>query len=512
MGGSRLSLWQASIVSIDETPALRLEGITKSFPGVKALSDVSFSVDRGEIRALVGENGAGKSTLIKILSGAYVADAGRIELFGEEIAHPTPAGMIARGVAVIYQELAQAPHLTVAENIFLGRLPRRGFRVDWAAARRRTREVMTKLGFDIDPTDRIQNLSVAKRQMVEIAKALVRDARVIVLDEPSAVLAQAEIDQLFDIVRHLARENGVAFVYISHRIGEVFALSDTVTVLRDGRTVHTGKSSELNAQALISRMVGREMGDIYPHRTPKIGEIVLETKSLSDRALLRDASITLRKGEIVGLFGLAGAGRTELLRTLFGAASRGGGEVQLFDASADVRSPRQGIAKGLGLLPEDRKTQGLFLIQSVGFNIVSASLKRVAVNGLISPRRERQTVMTQIDRLHVKTPSADATVQDLSGGNQQKCVFARLVAADCRILLADEPTRGVDVGAKREIYDLLVELASTRDLAVLMASSDLPEVLGLCDRLYVMREGRIVKELDARRTSEEEVMSYAALH
>jgi ribose transport system ATP-binding protein len=499
-------------VNIELAPALRLDGISKAFPGVKALSNVSLSVDRGEIRALVGENGAGKSTLIKILSGAYVADAGRIELFGEEVANPTPAGMIAKGVAVIYQELAQAPHLTVAENIFLGQLPREGLRVDWAAARAKSREVMRKLGFDIDPTDRVQDLSVAKRQMVEIAKAMVRDARLIVLDEPSAVLAQAEISQLFDIVRHLARESGVAFIYISHRLGEVFALSDTVTVLRDGRTVHDGRSRDLDAQALIRHMVGREMGDIYPRRTPKIGEAVLETKSLSDRVLLRDASITLCKGEIVGLFGLAGAGRTELLRTLFGAAARSGGGVRLFGGSAEVRSPREGIAKGLGLLPEDRKTQGLFLIQSVSFNVVSASLRRVAVNGLISARRERETVKTQIDRLRVKAPSADAAVQDLSGGNQQKCVFARLVAADCRILLADEPTRGVDVGAKREIYDLLVELASTRDLAVLMASSDLPEVLGLCDRLYVMREGRVVTELDARRTNEEEVMSYAALH
>jgi len=254
------------------------------------------------------------------------------------------------------------------------------------------------------------------------------------------------------------------------------------------------------------------MGDIYPTRTPSIGEIVLEANSLSDRDLLRDASITLRRGEIVGLFGLSGAGRSELLRTLFGAASRSGGAVTLFGAQTDVRSPRDGISSGLGFLPEDRKTQGLFLNQSVGFNVVSASLRRIAEYGLIFPQREREAVTRQIQRLRVRTPSAEAAVQDLSGGNQQKCVFARLVAADCRILLADEPTRGVDVGAKREIYDLLVELASTRDLAVLMASSDLPEVLGLCDRLYVMREGRVIKEFDARRTSEEEVMSHAALH
>jgi ribose transport system ATP-binding protein len=499
-------------VTAAATPALRLEGITKTFPGVRALSDVRLEVQRGEIRALVGENGAGKSTLIKILSGAYVADAGRIEVLGEAVAHPTPAGMIARGVAVIYQELAQAPHLTVAENIFLGRLPHRGPRVDWPAARERARAVMARLGFDIDPAARVQDLSVARRQMVEIAKAMVRDARIIVLDEPSAVLAQAEIDQLFDIVRQLAREHGVAFIYISHRLGEVFALSDTVTVLRDGRTVHDGRSAELDARALIRHMVGREMGDVYPRRTPRIGEVVLRTDALSDRSFLRDASITLRKGEIVGLFGLSGAGRSELLRTVFGAAQRSGGGVQLFGAPAQVGSPRQGIASGLGFLPEDRKTQGLFLIQSVGFNIVSASLPRIARRGLVSPARERGVVEAQIRRLRVNTPSARVQVQGLSGGNQQKCLFARQVAADCRVLLADEPTRGVDVGAKREIYDLLVELASTRELAVLMASSELPEVLGICDRLYVLREGRVVKELDARRTTEEEVMSHAALH
>jgi len=499
-------------VTTGQTPALRLQEISKSFPGVQALSDVSLTVERGEIRALVGENGAGKSTLIKILSGAYIADAGHIELFGEAVAHPTPAGMIAKGLAVIYQELAQAPHLTVAENIFLGQLPRRGLRIDWATARAESRRVMDRLGFDIDPAARVQDLSVAKRQMVEIAKAMVRDARIIVLDEPSPVLAQAEIDQLFAIVRQLAREHGVAFVYISHRLGEVFALSDTVTVLRDGKAVHDGRSADLDPRALIRLMVGREMGDVYPRRTPRIGEVVLQTDRLSDRDLLRDASITLRKGEIVGLFGLSGAGRSELLRTVFGAASRSGGGVQLFGAPADVRTPRQGIASGLGLLPEDRKTQGLFLIQSVGFNIVAASLRRIALRGFISPERERAAVNEQIQQLRVKTPSAEVQVQGLSGGNQQKCLFARQVAAGCRVLLADEPTRGVDVGAKREIYDLLVELASTRDLAVLMASSELPEVLGLCDRLYVMREGRVVKELDARQTSEEEVMSYAALH
>ncbi|QND15247.1 sugar ABC transporter ATP-binding protein [Rhizobium leguminosarum bv. trifolii] len=494
------------------TSALALAGITKSFPGVRALKGVSFSLQPGEIRALVGENGAGKSTLMKILSGAYSADEGRIELFGEAVLDPTPAGMISRGVAVIYQELAQAPHLTVAENVLMGRLPCKGALIDWGEAKRRTIEVIDRLGFDVDPTARIGTLSVAKRQMVEIAKALARNARIIVLDEPSAVLAQAEIDQLFRVVRQLARESGVAFVYISHRLREVFELSDTVTVLRDGTVIHNGPSNGLTTDDLIRSMVGREVGDVFPTRTPRIGEEALSAQGISTPALLKNVSIHVRKGEIVGLFGLAGAGRTELLRAIYGADPRGAGEVRINGAMASIASPRAGISKGLGLVPEDRKTEGLFLIQSVGFNIMSASLAQIVRFGLLSLRRERKIVNGLIERLRIRTPNAAAATQNLSGGNQQKCVLARLVSAGCEILLADEPTRGVDVGAKREIYDLLVELAEARGLAIVIASSELPEILGLCDRLYVLREGEVTAELDARTATEEDVMHYAALH
>ncbi|MGO6818243.1 sugar ABC transporter ATP-binding protein [Rhizobium leguminosarum] len=494
------------------TSALALAGITKSFPGVRALKGVSFSLQPGEIRALVGENGAGKSTLMKILSGAYSADEGRIELFGEAVLDPTPAGMISRGVAVIYQELAQAPHLTVAENVLMGRLPCKGALIDWGEAKRRTIEVIDRLGFDVDPTARIGTLSVAKRQMVEIAKALARNARIIVLDEPSAVLAQAEIDQLFRVVRQLARESGVAFVYISHRLREVFELSDTVTVLRDGTVIHNGPSNGLTTDDLIRSMVGREVGDVFPNRTPRIGEEALSAQGISTPALLKNVSIHVRKGEIVGLFGLAGAGRTELLRAIYGADTRGAGEVRINGAMASIASPRAGISKGLGLVPEDRKTEGLFLIQSVGFNIMSASLAQIVRFGLLSLRRERKIVNGLIERLRIRTPNAAAATQNLSGGNQQKCVLARLVSAGCEILLADEPTRGVDVGAKREIYDLLVELAEARGLAIVIASSELPEILGLCDRLYVLREGEVTAELDARTATEEDVMHFAALH
>ncbi len=493
------------------TPALRLSNISKSFPGVKALTDVSFALQPGEVRALVGENGAGKSTLMKILSGAYAADEGRIELFGETVAHPTPASMIARGVAVIYQELAQAPHLTVAENVLMGKLPRKGLFVDWPEAKRVTSAVTKRLGFEIDPNARVGSLSVAKRQMVEIAKALARKARIIVLDEPSAVLAQAEINQLFGMIRQLARTEHVAFAYISHRLREVFEISENVTVLRDGKVVFDGPSNTINTDGLIKSMVGRDVGDVFPKRNPKIGEEALSAR-ISTHELLKNASIKVRKGEIVGLFGLAGAGRTELLRAIYGADPFATGEVKVHGRKLVSGSPRKGIAFGLGLVPEDRKTEGIFLIQSVGFNIMSASLRRVLNHGFLSLPRERAIVRGMIDRLRIKTPSAATAAQNLSGGNQQKCVLARLVSAGCDTLLADEPTRGVDVGAKREIYDLLVELAESRGLAILMASSELPEILGLCDRVYVLREGEITAELDARGTTEEEVMRYAALH
>ncbi len=491
--------------------ALRLEGISKSFPGVKALTNVTFTLQPGEVRALVGENGAGKSTLMKILSGAYAADEGRVELFGEQVAHPTPSGMIARGVAVIYQELAQAPHLSVAENVLMGRLPRKGAFIDWPEAKRLTNEVTKKLGFVINPAARVGELSVAKRQMVEIAKALARNARVIVLDEPSAVLAQAEIDQLFIIIRQLSKE-GVAFAYISHRLREVFEVGSTVTVLRDGKVVFDGLSRDMTTERLIKSMVGREMGDVFPKRHPKLGDVALRAENVSNAGLLKGASVTVHKGEIVGLFGLAGAGRTELLRAIYGADALAGGTVEVHGKPVTGGSPRKGIALGLGLVPEDRKTEGLFLSQSVAFNIMSASLKRIMAGGLLSMAREKDIVSGLINRLRIKTPGGATPTQDLSGGNQQKCVLARLVSAGCETLLADEPTRGVDVGAKREIYDLLVELAESRGLAILMASSELPEILGLCDRVYVMREGEVTAELDARKTTEEEVMHFAALH
>ena len=490
--------------------ALKLERITKSFPGVKALTDVSFTVMPGEVRALVGENGAGKSTLMRVLSGAHIADQGRIELFGDTVSNPSPALMIERGVAVIYQELAQAPHLSVAENVLLGHLPRRGLLIDWAEARRRTRRVTDRLGFEVEPRDRVGDLSVAKQQMVEIARALARDARIIVLDEPSAVLAQAEIAQLFKIIRQLAKD-GVAFAYISHRLQEVFEIADTVTVLRDGKVAHDGLTRDLTTDDLIRSMVGRDVGDIFPKRRPSIGDDALVVSDLTAAGLLKKVNIRLRKGEIVGLFGLAGAGRTELLRAIYGA-DPAEGVIEIFGQPATRHSPHVSIGRGLGLIPEDRKNQGLFLVHGVGFNIMAASLGQIRKHGLLSRKREAGIVGMLVERLRIRTPSAATPVQNLSGGNQQKCVLARYIGADCKILLSDEPTRGVDVGAKREIYELLIDLAEKRSVGILMASSELPEIMGLCDRIYVMRAGRVTAELIPKQTSEEEVLRFAALH
>ena len=492
---------------------LQLESISKSFPGVRALTGVSLELRRGEIRALVGENGAGKSTLMKILSGAYTADQGVVTLFGQKIVHPSPALMIARGVAVIYQELAQAPHLTVAENILLGQLPRRwGVFVDWPEARRQSQDIAARLGFDLDPGARVGELSVAKRQMVEIAKAISRDARIIVLDEPSAVLADSEIEQLFGLIRRLSEEEGVSFIYISHRLKEVFEISHTVTVLRDGTVAGAVETSKTDVNSLIRMMVGRDVSSVFPSRRPSIGEAVLSVRNLSTPALLKNISLELRRGEIVGVCGLAGAGRTELLRAIYGADRLSGGEVLVDGQPAQAKSPRTALRNRIGLLPEDRKTQGLFLTHSVAFNITIARLGEILRFHLISRSAETKRAAILVQSLKVKTPSQRTSVQDLSGGNQQKCVIGKLLNADCRILLADEPTRGVDVGAKREIYDLLLDLTQERGMAILFVSSELPEILNLSDRILVMREGAIAAEFTAGEASEEIIMKHATVH
>ncbi len=488
---------------------LEMRGIDKTFPGVHALRAVDLDVRVGEILGLVGENGAGKSTLVKILAGAYGRDAGEILIAGEAVEASSPNEMIGRGVAVIYQEPSLAPHLSVAENIFMGRLPTSRFGiVDRRKLVEDTAVVAERLGLDIDPGARVGTLSVARRQMVEIAKALSRDARLIVLDEPSAVLADAELDGLVRVMHRLA-EKGVAFIYISHRLNEVFRITDRVTVMKDGRVVATERTADMTPDRLVRLMVGRDLGQIYGEgHGEAAGDVALEVRGLARVGVFDDVSFVARAGEIVGIAGLAGSGRTEVLRAIHGADPIDAGTIEIFGRPVTIRSPRDAIALGIGLLTEDRKADGLLLLQAVGTNVTTSRMDDVAPWGVIRTDRERRVVAGYIERLSIRTPSDRTRVRNLSGGNQQKVIFAKWLNARCRILLIDEPTRGVDVGAKREIYALLRDLAA-RGTAIVMVSSELPEVIGISDRIVVMREGRIAVTLDAAEATEERIMSYA---
>lgn len=488
--------------------ALAMTGITKRFPGVVALDDVSITLGAGEVLALVGENGAGKSTLMKILSGAYRADSGEIMLSGNRVNYTSPLLMMRMGIAIIYQELLLAPHLSVAENIYLGRLPRaRLGTVDWAKAHADASALIRRLGFDIDPRVAVETLSVAYRQIVEIAKALSQNARILVLDEPSAVLGDAELEKLFAIIRRLAGE-GMSFIYISHRLEEVFKISDRTQVMRDGRVVGVKPTKDLSRNELVRMMVGRELSEVYPTRDARAGPVLLDVDGLSN-ASIHDASITVREGEIVGICGLAGAGRSELLHALCGADEA---EARRFHGAGVTRpfaTPGKGLSHRVGLVPEDRRKQGLFVDQSVGFNISIAKLINAMSAGVLTGSKERQLAAKYVSRLHIKTPSKDETVGNLSGGNQQKCVLAKLLNADCRVLLIDEPTRGVDIGAKREIYQVLASLADEERIGIMMVSSELSEIIGLCDRTYVMRNGRIVDDIPRSDMTEERIMHSA---
>ena len=490
---------------------LAMRGIDKSFPGAHALRGVDLDVAEGEILGLVGENGAGKSTLIKILAGAYTRDAGEIEINGESVEAAEPHEMIERGVAVIYQEPSLAPHLSVAENIFMGRLPvRRLGLVDWHRLTQETAVVSQRLGLDLDPRTPVGRLSVARRQMVEIAKALSRDARLIVLDEPSAVLGDAELHGLFTVMRRLA-EKDVAFIYISHRLNEVFQVTDRVTVMKDGKVVASSATREMTPATLVRLMVGRDLAEERIERTRPRQAPALIVRGLARRGVLHGIDLTVNEGEILGIAGLAGSGRTELLRAIHGADRIDDGEVEVNGKPVRILSPRDAIRHGIGLLTEDRKADGLMLAQSVAFNVTISRLDDVAPGGIIRTPRERRVVADYVRRLGIRPPGIRSLVRNLSGGNQQKAILAKWLHAESRILLIDEPTRGVDVGAKREIWQLLSDLAA-RGVAIVMVSSELPEILAVSDRILVMREGVITAELSRGDATEERIMHFATRH
>jgi ribose transport system ATP-binding protein len=492
---------------------LEMRGIRKTFGGVHALKWVSFSVGKGEIHGLVGENGAGKSTLMKVLAGAYIADEGEMAIDGNIVHDASTHSMRDRGIAVIYQELSQAPHLTVAENVFLGRLPKtRMGMVDWDRLFTDAAAVISRIGFDVNPRARVSDLSVAQRQVVEIAKAISQDARLVILDEPSAVLADSELQSLFAMMRKLAAERQVSFIYISHRLNEIFDICQNVTVLRDGTVIDTQPITAVTPHSLIRKMVGRELNEIFPKKGTAVGDVVLSVKGLCREGVLSDLSFDVKAGEIVGLCGLAGSGRTETLRAIAGADPLDSGEIKVFGKPASIKSPRQAQSLGIGLLSEDRKVDGLFVDQTVAFNVTISDLSTVGGPTALKPRQEGALVADYVRKLSIKTPSVKAHVRNLSGGNQQKCAIARQLNAGTKIFLIDEPTRGVDVGARRDIYEVLVDVLKTPNRAVLMVSSELPEILGMCDRVLVMREGRITAELARDGASEEIIMQHATRH
>jgi L-arabinose transport system ATP-binding protein len=489
---------------------LQLNGITKSFPGVKALNQVSFSADAGKVHGLIGENGAGKSTLLKILGGEYQPNQGDLFIDGKSRHFANAADAIAAGVAIIHQELQYVPYLSVAENLLLGRLPNRLGFVRSGEAMKFVSGRLRKMGVSLNPTTKLKHLSVAQRQMVEICKALLRDAEIIALDEPTSSLSHRETEILFRLVKDL-RAQGKTLIYVSHRLDEIFELCDAATIFRDGRTIVSHQSLVgVTREQLVSEMVGREINDIYDYRARPLGEPRLEVRALEGLKLARPANLLVRRGEILGVFGLVGAGRSELMRLIYGADPKRGGEILLDGVPLPIRRISDAIRHGIVLCPEDRKEEGIIPIRSVSENI-NISCRRAYIRwGLfVDSRREAKTADIFIKKLRIRTPHRRQLIRFLSGGNQQKTILARWLAeSDLKVVILDEPTRGIDVGAKNEIYQIIYQLAE-RGCAVIVVSSELPEVLGISDRMIVMRGGRISGELAREEANEQKVLGLA---
>ncbi len=491
------------------TYRLKLEHIVKTFPGVRAVQDVSLEAYPGEILSLVGENGAGKSTLMNVVNGIFPADSGQIYLDGEPVSIDSPRRALELGITMIHQELALIPQMTVGQNIFLGREPRLKISalIDWKKLYSDAQREMDSLGIQIPVRAQISDLSIAERQMVEIAKALSYNARLIALDEPTSAITDKEAAVLFKLMRSL-RDQGVTLIYISHRMEEVFELSDRIAIMRDGQLVHVARKNEITPAEVVRQMVGRELNDFFPKVDVQRGNLVLEARHLKSGIMLKDASLTLHAGEIVGLSGLVGAGRTNLARVLFGADRLDGGQIFLNGKEVQLRSPQDAIRIGIGLVTEDRKNEGLFLGQSVRSNAAVGLLKSLSVLGFVQYRKVNEWAQQVVEFLKVRTPSLQQRVRNLSGGNQQKVIIARWLALNPKVLILDEPTRGVDVGAKAEIYALMGELAS-KGVAILMISSELPEILGVSDRILVMREGQVMAEFSRAEATQDKIMQAA---
>jgi len=491
-----------------DVPVIEMRGIHKFFAGVHALKGVSFDLYPGEIHALVGENGAGKSTLIKIMSGVYDASDGEYFIDGKPADIKQPNDSIEKGIGVIYQELNSAKYLSVAENVFFGRLPSRHGRILWSRLYKDTEKYLRDVNLNVSPRMKVQFLSVAQQQLVEIAKALSLNAKVIVMDEPTSALSPKEIECLFEVIRNLASQ-GVAIVYVSHKLEEIFALADRITVFRDGAVIDTVAKTDVTPEQLIEMMVGRKMTDMFPPRTRVPGEIMLEVNGLSSDEVT-NLSFNVRKGEIVGFSGLMGAGRTEMTRVLFGIDRRTEGTALLDKKPIPPNSPTEARKMGIGLVTENRRDEGLLPVLSVKKNLTVATLEQITGKLFhIQRGKELAEVTKMVDQLSIKTPSLDQLISKLSGGNQQKVLLGRwLLKENLKLLIVDEPTRGIDIGAKAEIYSILDELAK-KGLSVLIISSELPEILGMCDRIYVMKEGRISGEFTAEEANEKVLLTSA---
>ncbi len=496
---------------MEQQVLLKMEGISKSFPGVKALDNVSLTVQAGTVHALMGENGAGKSTLMKCLFGIYAKDSGRISLEGREIDFKNSREALDNGVAMVHQELNQALKRSVMDNIWLGRYPTiGGIAVNEKKMYNDTMAIFQELEINVDPHRIMSTMPVSQRQMVEIAKAVSYNSKVIVFDEPTSSLTEEEVEHLFKII-HMLRSRGVGIIYISHKMAEIKRISDYITVMRDGQWVATERAEDLEMADIIRLMVGRELTNQFPQKTNTPGQVNLEVKNVTGMYnQLRDVSFTARKGEILGLAGLDSSGRTETLESIFGIRTRKSGEIYLDGKACLNRSAGESIKNGFALLTEERRATGIFSVLNIRDNTVISSLKRHKRFGLwLSEKSQRADTQQYIDALRTKTPSQDTKIRSLSGGNQQKVIIGRWLLTDPEVLLLDEPTRGIDVGAKYEIYQLILDLAN-KGKTVIMVSSEMPELLGVCDRIVVMSGGRVAGEVDAQNTSQEQIMTLAA--
>lgn len=488
-----------------ENYRVEMNNITKSFTGVHALKDVSISVKPGEIHALIGENGAGKSTLMKILSGAYQKDTGKIKIDGKPVEILNPHMGRELGIGIIYQEFALAPDMSVAENIFIGRLGNKIGLINWTGLYKKTDELIKSIGFTINPRTLVGDLSVAYQQVVEITKALSENVKILILDEPTAVLAPREVEHLFEVLKKL-KAQGVSIIYISHRLDEIFLISDQITVLKDGCVMNTVNPKDVSNDSIINMMIGRKLTAMFPKRESKIGEEVFKVEELNSGKKVRNVSFSVRAGEVFGIAGLVGSGRTELARAIFGADRKDSGKITLNNKLLKIKSPVDSVKYGIGLIPENRKEQGVILSMSIRENLTMPSIKKISgIFGVINKRYERKFAQSLIEKLAIKTKNMDSEVAELSGGNQQKVVLAKWFGNDCKFIILDEPTRGIDIGTKVEIYTLINELAST-GIATIVISSEMLEIIGICDRVMIMSEGEASGIIKKEDLSEESIM------